>query len=83
VLQDGRSIMLAHEGYTVLELGYNLPKYGQTDLFARHPQNDPLTLEYFEMAIRQLLRHPKTYGDKICVIGQCKVEFRFAVCHIS
>mgnify|MGYP000590775390 CR=1 FL=1 len=48
--------MLAHEGYTVLELGYNLAKYGQKELFNRHPQTDPLTLEYFEMAARRLLR---------------------------
>ena len=38
LLQDGRAIMLAHEGYTVLEVGYNLPQYGQMRLFDRHPQ---------------------------------------------
>ena len=38
MLQDGRAIMLAHEGYTVLEIGYSLPQYGQISLFDRHPQ---------------------------------------------
>ena len=59
--------MLANEGYTVMEIGYNLPE--QDNIFT---STSPMKLEYFENAIRQLLAHPKSYGDRVCVIGQCK-----------
>lgn len=61
--------MLAREGYVVLEIGYNLPQYGQENLFTRRT---PQPLEYFETAIKRLLQHPKSYGDKVAVIGQSK-----------
>ena len=35
-------------------------------------KHNPLQVEYFEKAIRSLLKHPKTYGEKVSVIGQCK-----------
>lgn len=61
--------MLAREGYIVLELGYNLPRYGQESLFTRKTS---MPLEYFEEAIKQLLAHPKSYGNKVAVLGQSK-----------
>jgi len=61
--------MLAREGYIVLELGYNLPQYGQENFFTR---TSPFRLEYFEEAIKRLLRHPKSYGEKVAIIGQSK-----------
>lgn len=76
VLQDGRSIMLAREGYTVLELGYNLPQYGQENMFFR---TEPIDISYFEQAARRLLTHHSVYGDKVAVVGQSKgVEFAVA-----
>ena len=61
--------MLAREGYMVFEIGYNLPQYGQENLFTR---TSAQPLEYFERAIKQLLSHPKAYGDKVAVMGQSK-----------
>ena len=58
--------MLAREGYMVFEIGYNLPQYGQENLFTR---KTPQPLEYFEKAIRRLLAHPKSCGDKVAVVG--------------
>ena len=64
-----RSIMLAREGYCVLELGYNLPQYGQKNLFTR---TDPISADYFAEAIRRFLKHPKVYGDQVALLGQSK-----------
>ena len=65
--------MLAHEGYTVLELGYNLPQYGQDDFFTR---TKPFDILYFEEAIKKLLQHHTVYGDRVAVLGQSKgIEF--------
>ena len=61
--------MLAREGYTVLELGYNLPQYGQKDYLSRR---EPYDLNYIEMAIKKLLNHHSVYGDKVAIIGQSK-----------
>jgi len=72
LLQDARSIMLAGQGYTVLELGYNLPQYGQPDMYSR----PSIPLEYVESAIDQLLKHPKVYGDQICLAGHSKGKFK-------
>ena len=72
LLQDGRSILLAHQGFTVLEIGYNLIQYGQLGLFDRHPVYDAMKVEHFVAAIRRFLKHPKTYGDRVALIGQCK-----------
>lgn len=60
--------MLAREGYLVMELGYNLPQYGQQSLFLRHE----LDLEYFIQSAKLLLQHPKSYGDRVVVMGQSK-----------
>ena len=69
LIQDGRSIMLAHQGYTVLELGYNLPQYGLESMFTR---TVPYSMDYFERAIRKVLDHWTVYGDKVAVLGQSK-----------
>ena len=69
LIQDGRSIMLAHQGYTVLELGYNLPQYGLESMFTR---TVPYSMDYFERAVRKLLDHWTVYGDKAAVLGQSK-----------
>ena len=58
--------MLAREGYTVLELAYNVPKYGQELIYYR---TSPFDLSYFEEAAKRLLSHESVYGDKIGVIG--------------
>ena len=68
LLQDARSIMLANEGYMVLELGYNLPQYGQLDMYTR----PTIPLEYVEQAIERLLNHPKAYGNEVCLMGHSK-----------
>ena len=64
-----RSIMLAREGYTVLELGYNVPQYGHKDYYSR---KKPFDLKYIEMAIRKVLNHHSVYGDKVAIVGQSK-----------
>ena len=64
-----RSIMLAREGYTVLELGYNVPQYGHKDYYSR---KKPFDLKYIEMAIRKVLNHHSVYGDKVAMVGQSK-----------
>jgi len=69
LIQDARSIMLAREGYIVLEIGYNLPQHGQENLFLRKTAQP---LEYFEAAINKLLQHPKSYGDRVAIVGQSK-----------
>jgi hypothetical protein len=51
--------MLAREGYFVLELGYNLPQYGQIPVYDR----PSFQLEYIEEAISRVLAHPKVYGE--------------------
>ena len=61
--------MLAHEGYTVLELGYNLPQYGQADFFNR---TQPFDMVYFKQAIEKLLNHHSVYGNKVAILGQSK-----------
>lgn len=61
--------MLAREGYCVLELGYNLPQYGQKNLFTR---TDPISSDYFAEAIRRFLKHQKVYGDQVALLGQSK-----------
>ena len=63
--------MLANEGYVVLELGYNVPKFGQRNFFS-HTDDDPFDLQYIRSVIDKLLAHPKVYGDKICIMGQSK-----------
>ena len=59
--------MLANAGYTVLELGYNVPQYGTESLFTK---NSPYTLDYCIRAAKKLLSHHAVYGDKIAVMGQ-------------
>ena len=60
--------MIAREGYLVMEIGYNLPQYGQKNLFLR----SELDLEYFVQAAKKLLKHDKCYGDRVVVMGQSK-----------
>lgn len=68
LLQDARSVMLAREGYLVLELAYNLPQYGQVDMYER----SHFPLEYIEQAIDKILKHPRAYGDEVCIMGHSK-----------
>ena len=60
--------MLAHAGYAVLELAYNLPQYGQPDIYSR----GEFPLEYIECAIERLLKHPSVYGEEVCIVGHSK-----------
>ena len=55
MLQDQRSIMLANEGYFVVEVGYNCQKYGQKSvwLMPEYP------VEYFEAVIKKAIKHPR------------------------
>jgi hypothetical protein len=77
LLQDGRATMLAREGYTVLEIGYNLPQYGQEDFYLRRA---PFDLMYFRKAIEKLLDHHTVYGQKVAVVGHSKgAEFGVAL----
>jgi len=69
LLQDARSIMLAREGYIVLELCYNMPQFGQEFLFTR---TSPIQMEYIENAIKKVLSQAKCYGDRVCLIGHSK-----------
>ena len=69
--------MLAREGYTVLEIGYNLPQYGQEDFYLRRA---PFDLMYFKKAIEKLLDHPTVYGKKVAIVGHSKgAEFGVAL----
>jgi hypothetical protein len=61
---------LANAGYFVLELGYNLPQYGQQDIYDRRH----FSVEYIEDAIDNVLRHPKVYGQGFIL----KLEIRFS-----
>ena len=60
--------MLANEGYAVLELAYNMPQYGQPDIYHR----GSFPIEYIEAAIERLLRHDAIYGDEVCLVGHSK-----------
>ena len=62
--------MLANEGYTALELGYNVPQYGTESLFNK---TTPYTMDYCIRAAKKLLSHPAVYGDKIAVMGQAGI----------
>ena len=55
MLQDHRSIMLANEGYFVVEVGYNCQKYGQKSIWTM-PE---YPVEYFESVIQKALKHPR------------------------
>ena len=55
MLQDQRSIMLANEGYFVVEVGYNCQKYGQKSIWIM-PE---YPVEYFESVIQKALKHPR------------------------
>ena len=55
MLQDQRSIMLANEGYFVVEVGYNCQKYGQKSIWTM-PE---YPVEYFEAVIQKALKHPR------------------------
>ncbi|CAG5103516.1 Oidioi.mRNA.OKI2018_I69.chr1.g806.t1.cds [Oikopleura dioica] len=68
LMQDARSQMLANLGYLVVEVGYNLPQYGQELIFFRKQ----IELEYFEAIIKRALKHDKAYGDEVCFIGHSK-----------
>jgi len=68
LMQDARSQMLANLGYLVVEVGYNLPQYGQELIFLRQEMH----LEYFEAIIRRALKHEKAYGEEVCFIGHSK-----------
>lgn len=61
--------MLAREGFVVLELCYNMPKYGQESL---HTRQTPIDISYIELAIKKVLAHYKSYGDRICLMGHSK-----------
>ena len=68
LMQDARSQMLANLGYLVVEVGYNLPQYGQELLYLRQE----MQLEYFEAIIKRALKHEKAYGEEVCFIGHSK-----------
>ena len=55
MLQDQRSIMLANEGYFVVEVGYNCQKYGQKSIWTM-PE---YPVEYFEAVFQKALKHPR------------------------
>lgn len=55
MLQDQRSIMLANEGYFVVEVGYNCQKYGQNSIWTM----PDYPVEYFEAVIKKALKHPR------------------------
>ena len=61
MLQDQRSIMLANEGYFVVEVGYNCQKYGQKSIWTlpEYP------VEYFESVIQKALKHPRNITQHI------------------
>ena len=64
-----RSISIAHKGFAVFELGYNLPDYEQKNFFS-HNMATPYDLDYIRRSIKKLLAHPKVYGDRVAVVGQ-------------
>ena len=71
LLQDGRSIALANDGFIVLELGYNLPHYGQPSIYFR----SSFPLEYIKTAIDRLLQEAiaKEMGySTISILGHSK-----------
>ena len=59
MLQDQRSIMLANEGYFVVEVGYNCQKYGQKSIWTM-PE---YPVEYFEAVIQKALKHPRIFAQ--------------------
>ena len=74
MLQDQRSIMLANEGYFVVEVGYNCQKYGQKSvwLMPEYP------VEYFEAVIKKAIKHPRKINrylnrDQWTRNDQCKL----------
>lgn len=64
-----RSISIAHKGFVVFELGYNLPDYGQKNFFS-HNMKTPYDLGYIRRSIQKILAHPKVYGNRVAVVGQ-------------
>ena len=68
LIQDQRSIMLANEGYFVVEVAYNVPKYGQTSMWL----GQPFKMEYTEAIIKRAVEHHRSEGDTVCVIGHSK-----------
>ena len=68
LLQDQRSIMLANKGYFVVEVAYNVQKYGQTSMWL----GPEYKMEYTEGIIKRALAHDRTKGDTVCVIGHSK-----------
>ena len=73
LLQDGRSVALANDGFIVLELGYNLPQYGQESIYFR----PSFPLEYIKSAIERLLAQEivKLSGfasNSIAILGHSK-----------
>jgi len=68
LLQDQRSIMLANEGYFVVEVAYNAPQYGLESMWMHHL----FKVEYFEKIIHKALAHPRSTGSTVAVIGHSK-----------
>ena len=60
----------------MLELGYNLPNFGQKNFFS-HDMQTPYDLDYIKKSIKKILDHPKVYGDRIAVVGQSLGKFYF------
>ena len=65
MLQDQRSIMLANEGYFVVEVGYNCQKYGQKSIWTM-PE---YPVEYFEAVIQKALKHPRNITQHLNSCG--------------
>ena len=59
---------MANEGFTVLELMYNAPKYGLDQFY----QNRYFDISYVWKAIREVLLHPSTDSEKVVMIGHSK-----------
>ena len=65
MIQDQRSIILADEGYFVVEVGYNCQKYGQKSIWTmlEYP------VEYFESVIQKALKHPRNITQHLNSCG--------------
>jgi len=73
LIQDHRAIALANEGYSVLELAYNHPKYGINKFYEEY-----FNLKYIEMALEKVLSHESCRNhNSATLIGHSKVKMMF------
>merc|ERR1711970_879031 len=68
ICQNHRSIALANEGFTVLELMYNAPRFGLDQFYTTRY----FDISYIQNAIHEVLLHPSTQAERVIMIGHSK-----------